>query len=394
MAVVENLTPETYKEHFDALNEAMEAGQEAIDAATALETKNDNHNDKLTSEGEGSYEDYVDTDGFEELETVVLEIDEKISGDGIFASMEEIADYNVKLDKAYTKMMSGKVNFSEATKDKPVDATNLIMCPSFQSKKFNADKNEWEDVRAADGWVNASIEDGPSSKVTSALNYEMFNDSSEIHQTLYNMPAGYYRVVYNGFYRGGDMVPAALTRRDSTEEVLNAEVYLEGKESKWTNKLASIFDNVREYKYDSSDAVLADSLFPDMPDLLYHCIVNQVAGAKLAFEDGAYEGNFSFRVEEGEEPILGVRKTGKITNDWTCFDNFHLYYLGDGDANKPDDFVSSVEEAVADGKATVVSSAWYTINGVRVAEPKQRGIYIRQDKMSDGTTKSVKVMVR
>lgn len=139
--------------------------------------------------------------------------------------MEEIADYNVKLDKAYTKMMSGKVNFSEATKDKPVDATNLIMCPSFQSKKFNADKNEWEDVRAADGWVNASIEDGPSSKVTSALNYEMFNDSSEIHQTLYNMPAGYYRVVYNGFYRGGDMVPAALTRRDSTEEVLNAEVY-------------------------------------------------------------------------------------------------------------------------------------------------------------------------
>lgn len=65
------------------MNEAMEAGQEAIDAATALETKNDNHNDKLTSEGEGSYEDYVDTDGFEELETVVLEIDEKISGDGI-----------------------------------------------------------------------------------------------------------------------------------------------------------------------------------------------------------------------------------------------------------------------------------------------------------------------
>ncbi len=63
------------------------------------------------------------------------------------------------------------------------------------------------------------------------------------------MPAGYYRLVYNGFYRGGDITPAALTRRDSTEEVLNAEVYLEGKESKWNNKLASIFDNVQEYKY-------------------------------------------------------------------------------------------------------------------------------------------------
>ena len=393
-AVVDNLTPETYKEHSEALNAAMEIGQEAIDAATALETKNDNHADKLGSSGEGSYEDYADTEGYAELDDVVLEIDEKISGDGIFASMEEIADYNVKLDKAYTKMMSGKVNFSEATKDKPVDATNLIMCPSFQSKKFNADKNEWEDVRAADGWVNASIEDGPSSKVTSALNYEMFNDSSEIHQTLYNMPAGYYRVVYNGFYRAGGYIDAAVARRDNESETLNAEVYLKGKETNWTNKLASIFDNVKEYKYDSGDVVLPDSLFPDMTDLLYHCIVNGVNGAKAAFEDGAYEGNFSFRVEEGEEPVLGVRKTGKITNDWTCFDNFKLLYYGDGDANKPDDFVSSVEETVADGKATVVSSAWYTINGVRVAEPKQRGIYIRQDKMSDGTTRSLKVMVR
>ena len=393
-AVVDNLTPETYKEHSEALNAAMEAGQEAIDAATALETKNDNHADKLGSSGEGSYEDYADTEGYAELDDVVLEIDEKISGDGIFASMEEIADYNVKLDKAYTKMMSGKVNFSEATKDKPVDATNLIMCPSFQSKKFNADKNEWEDVRAADGWVNASIEDGPSSKVTSALNYEMFNDSSEIHQTLYNMPAGYYRVVYNGFYRAGGYIDAAVARRDNESETLNAEVYLKGKETNWTNKLASIFDNVREYKYTTGDVVLPDSLFPDKTDLLYHCIVNGVNGAKAAFEDGAYEGNFSFRVEEGEEPVLGVRKTGKITNDWTCFDNFKLLYYGDGDANKPDDFVSSVEETVADGKATVVSSTWYTINGVRVAEPKQRGIYIRQDKMSDGTTKSVKVMVR
>ena len=393
-AVVDNLTPETYKEHSEALNAAMEAGQEAIDAATALETKNDNHADKLGSSGEGSYEDYADTEGYAELDDVVLEVDEKISGDGIFASMEEIADYNVKLDKAYTKMMSGKVNFSEATKDKPVDATNLIMCPSFQSKKFNADKNEWEDVRAADGWVNASIEDGPSSKVTSALNYEMFNDSSEIHQTLYNMPAGYYRVVYNGFYRAGGYIDAAVARRDNESETLNAEVYLKGKETNWTNKLASIFDNVKEYKYDSGDVVLPDSLFPDMTDLLYHCIVNGVNGAKAAFEDGAYEGNFSFRVEEGEEPVLGVRKTGKITNDWTCFDNFKLLYYGDGDANKPDDFVSSVEETVADGKATVVSSAWYTINGVRVAEPKQRGIYIRQDKMSDGTTRSLKVMVR
>ena len=388
------LTLEIYTEQVDALNAAIKAGNEAITAAAALETKYDTHQDKVSGTGEGSYEDYVDTEGYEELADVLVEIDDKINGEGIFASMAEIDDYNTKLDRAYSKMMSGGIDFSTASKDTPVDATNLIINPSFQKRTYDESAGEWKDERNAEGWVNASIEDASSSKVTSALNYEMFSDSSEIHQTLYNMPAGYYRVVYNGFYRAGGYIDAAVARRDNESETLNAEVYLKGKETNWTNKLASIFDNVKEYKYDSGDVVLPDSLFPDMTDLLYHCIVNGVNGAKAAFEDGAYEGNFSFRVEEGEEPVLGVRKTGKITNDWTCFDNFKLLYYGDGDANKPDDFVSSVEETVADGKATVVSSAWYTINGVRVAEPKQRGIYIRQDKMSDGTTKSVKVMVR
>ena len=388
------LTLEIYTEQVDALNAAIKAGNEAITAAAALETKYDTHQDKVSGTGEGSYEDYVDTEGYEELADVLVEIDDKINGEGIFASMAEIDDYNTKLDRAYSKMMSGGIDFSTASKDTPVDATNLIINPSFQKRTYDESAGEWKDERNAEGWVNASIEDASSSKVTSALNYEMFSDSSEIHQTLYNMPAGYYRVVYNGFYRAGGYMDAAVARRDNESETLNAEVYLKGKETNWTNKLASIFDNVKEYKYDSGDVVLPDSLFPDMTDLLYHCIVNGVNGAKAAFEDGAYEGNFSFRVEDGEEPVLGVRKTGKITNDWTCFDNFKLLYYGDGDANKPDDFVSSVEETVADGKATVVSSAWYTINGVRVAEPKQRGIYIRQDKMSDGTTKSVKVMVR
>ena len=388
------LTLEIYTEQVDALNAAIKAGNEAITAAAALETKYDTHQDKVSGTGEGSYEDYVDTEGYEELADVLVEIDDKINGEGIFASMAEIDDYNTKLDRAYSKMMSGGIDFSTASKDTPVDATNLIINPSFQKRTYDESAGEWKDERNAEGWVNASIEDASSSKVTSALNYEMFSDSSEIHQTLYNMPAGYYRVVYNGFYRAGGYIDAAVARRDNEKETLNAEVYLKGKESNWTNKLASIFDNVKEYKYDSGDVVLPDSLFPDKTELLYHCIVNGVNGAKAAFEDGAYEGNFSFRVEEGEEPVLGVRKTGKITNDWTCFDNFKLLYYGEGDANKPDDFVSSVEETVADGKATVVSSAWYTINGVRVAEPKQRGIYIRQDKMSDGTTRSLKVMVR
>ena len=391
-AVSEGFTLEVYNEQVAGLNAAIKAGQEAIDAATALEKRNDNHNDKLTSVGEESYDAYVDTDGFAELEKVVLEIEGKISGEGIFASMEEIDDYNAKINKAYTKMVSGVIDFSTASKDAPVDATGLIITPGFQTRTFNETTQVWEDASSSDGWT------ATGGTATSGLNYEIFNDTAGIHQKLYNMPAGYYRLVYNGFYRAGDITPAALSRREGVEP-LNAQVYLDGNESKWNKKLVSIFENLSEYKYTTDDKAVADTLLtPEDEGMLYHFIINGVSGAKIVFEEGKYEGDFSFRVEEGEEPVLGVRKTGKITNDWTCFDNFKLLYYGDGDANKPDDIDdaldTNIDEVVTDGKATVVSSAWYTINGVRVAEPKQRGIYIRQDKMSDGTTKAVKVMVR
>ena len=122
-----DLTLEVYTKQVAALNAAIKAGQEAVNAATALETKSDNHNEKLTSDGEGSYVDYVDTEGFNELENVVMEIMEKTDAEGLFASMDEIDDYNTKLDRAYSKMVSGGIDFSTASKDEPVDATKLII---------------------------------------------------------------------------------------------------------------------------------------------------------------------------------------------------------------------------------------------------------------------------
>ena len=82
---------------------------------------------------------------------------------------------------------------------------------------------------------------------------------------------------------------------------------------------------------------MADTLLPDMADMVYRVIVNDVAGADVAFKKGEYEAGFSFQVAEGEEPILGMRKMVKVQNDWACIDNFRLYYLGAGDANRPDD---------------------------------------------------------
>ena len=402
-AAAGDMTPEVYAAQTEALNAAMEAEREAVTAAADLEAKAEDHDEKLQYTGAypeyGYLENYGDTEGFEELEILVFEIlDTKIAEAGAFASMQEIEDYSARLDVAYTKMTSGLYDYSTASKDAALDVTGLINTPSFQKKGFNTN-DELVDVAACDGWVGASLNGSDASKVTGAFNYEMFGsdacaEDASVAQTLHNAPAGYYRLVVNGFYRAGGYVDAALARRDSAESQF-AELFVEsGAENKWSKALPSIFEDVREFtKYDG-DVMLADTLLPDMADMAYRIIVNGVTGANSAFEAGSYELSLSFRVAEGEEPVIGIRKTGKITNDWTCFDNFRLYYLGDGDANRPDDFTDDVEDVIGEGTAEVVGTTWATLNGMKIAEPKQGGIYIRIDKMSDGTTKATKVLVK
>ena len=378
-AMGKELTLETYTKNKTALNEAIEVGQAALDAAAAFETL---VTEQVNNFDTGVYDDYsgAEYDAFQDL---LLDKMQPVLES--LESVEQIEGYTVEINKAYAKMVASVIETSTATLDTPGEMTSLIQSPSFSTKA----ENGVDEVGTIKGWSTNG-----NQNASGALNYEFWQvEGADIHQTLYALPKGYYRLTYNGFYRAGGFIAAGVAHRDSID-ARNGEVYLESGEGKWTEKLASIFDNINEYKYSSGDVVLPDSLFPASTKL-YNCMVNDVTGADLAFKDGKYEGTFSFYVSEAGQPtLLGVRKTAHLGDDWLCFDNFKLLYYGDGDTNKPDDFVSSVEEAVADGKATVVSSAWYTINGVRVAEPKQRGIYIRQDKMSDGTTQSVKVMVR
>ena len=71
-SAVGELTPEVYKEQTESLNAAIKFGQESMDAAAALETKVTAHDAKLSGNGEASYEEYSDTEGYEELYDLTL----------------------------------------------------------------------------------------------------------------------------------------------------------------------------------------------------------------------------------------------------------------------------------------------------------------------------------
>ena len=397
-AVSGTLTEETYQSNTEALNEAMADFRDALAAAAALETKATNHDAKMMASGENSYEQYADTEGYDELadltEKILVEyVDEMMD----FESVAQIEQFSTDLDKAYSKMVTADFDGTGASLEDAVDATVFIINPSFSVETVGEDGKTTE-TTSADGWTAT---DGTA---TRCMNYEFYGGDSEdkkmaddanIKQTLYNMPAGYYRLMWNGFYRSAGTQDAAEARLERVnaglEEEINAEVFVDNGENHWSQKLASIFDEVAERRYEGNGVILSDTLFPDKPEQIYYVVPDQVEGVRGMFNEGLYEGNLVFHVAEGETPTIGVRKTKTNLVDWTCFDNFRLEYYGE---NQPDDFVSSVEEAVAEGTAEVVATQWFTINGVRVDEPKQRGIYIRQDILADGSKKAVKVMVK
>ncbi len=326
-AVSDTLTEETYLSNTEALNKAMANFNDAIAAAAALEAKATNHDAKMMASGENSYEQYAGTEGYDELadltKGILIDYVDQMMD---FESVAQIEQFSTDLDKAYSKMVTADFDGTGASLEDAADATVFIINPSFSVETVDEDGKTTE-TASADGWT------ATGGTATSALNYEIFDDSCEIRQTLYNLPAGSYRLIWNGFYRAGDYDPAAENRVENDfTEPQNAEVFVDNGENHWSQKLASIFDGVTSRKYDGSDVVLSSDLFPDKEAQIYYVIPNNVAGAQARFDEGMYEGSLEFFVAEGDEPTIGVRKTGHITYDWTSFDNFRLEYLGIPDA--------------------------------------------------------------
>lgn len=136
---------------------------------------------------------------------------------------------------------------------------------------------------------------------------EHYNKTFDTYQELDNMPAGRYLLTAQGFYRYGSIDNARTARLNGTEK-LQASLYLNDKETPFM----SLYDASAPYTF-------SPYTYPD-----------GVSGADKAFNtDKAYKEN-SVEYTLATEGTLrtGIRKTASTSADWTCFDNFRLYYLG------------------------------------------------------------------
>ena len=337
----------------------------------------------LQANSEGEDLTNYDPDKVDELDAVVGDQTDYVDGYAYYADIAAASQAMTDMNDAYGAMVKSAIDFTTASKDEPVDVSALLRNPRLQKVVNGVDQSSHEYWEHNPALTNENA--------TADSLFEYFNTKEfDFHQTVYNMPQGYYTLSVSSFYRYGDMIPAGVARRDGEEELF-AQVYATTATDDYSTSIVSIYEHVMTAKFTNSSAVLPDSLFTYMEPQAYYCVANRVDDANVAFNMGFYRNEVSFYVAEGGFAQMGIRKADGVTNDWCPFDDFVLVYLGDGEENNPG---VGVEDVISENAANVVATEWYTIDGMQVSEPKKGGIYIRVNKMSDGSKKAMKVMVK
>lgn len=198
------------------------------------------------------------------------------------------------------------------------------------------------------------------------------NNSFNFYQTLKGLAEGYYQIRVQSFYRAG----AAQANADSltAERTYGQNVKLYAKTE--SGEVATSVKNILQREDEEGSLETGQSATGGETVVKYagedeFYIPNDMTSFCEYTEIGIYWNEVKVHLNAGETLTLGLFKDTHIDNDWTIFNNFELYYLGNDEAP---DAINAVE--VNGEKA---SAAIYNLAGQRVAKAV-KGLYIMDGK--------------
>ena len=263
------------------------------------------------------------------------------------------------------------VDMANASDANPVECTTVIVNPAY----VEGNDNGWTGGAA----VNATANDA-----------EKFNTNFNYFQLLQGLPAGTYKVSVQGFFRYGSAKNDYDTFIADPTANNNSFLYAAAGEdtvSVALHRLASqalVMEGISDgWVYANEESFLA--------------VPNSMATGADAFQTPGADGtplyaNNNVIVKVGEEGklVIGLKKDVQVTDDWTLWTNWQLFYYGNNSALEPSGNPLSIDEMNGVG---VVSAEIFTVNGTRTST-LQRGINIVRETLSDGTVRMKKVTVK
>ena len=173
-----------------------------------------------------------------------------------------------------------------ATAEHPFDMTSMVNDPSFS-------RNVYADTQSNSNktlfWNGTPAKGGPNTNFCA----EVFNKKVDVYQTIEGLPAGWYEVTAQGFYRHGQTADAAT-------DTVPVTFYANG----------------------------ASTPFKSILDTELATVPNDLSTASSAFAGGEYcLDTLKVAVGADGKLTIGFKKDEEVDQDWTCFDNVRLYYV-------------------------------------------------------------------
>lgn len=342
-----------------------------------------------------------------------------------FATVEKLDEFKLALGVPYNKAKFAAEGIDKATLTNPVEATFLLINPSF-------------DEGPSKGWATENTGAATNNEYSyddagKRTNAELWNrDKFTFSQTVNGLPAGTYELRVRALYRnaggpgndGRKAYEAAESEEDYPDN--NAVLFAKSSNNEWRKAVKSIYslkatensftqcgtawevDEVDGTSYATTihymngtideadqkegvtytghdegayplDARIATGEVDDesLEELVYYYPASmQGFYAACKKDPKAYANSLTFYLSEEGNVEIGIRKLAAIGNDWVIMDDWQLFYLGKEAPTAIDEVAEAAEGAVE----------YYSVNGVKFDAPQQ-GINIV--KYADGTTKKV-----
>ena len=257
-----------------------------------------------------------------------LTVENSLGADKFVATQIDAADLLVK-DNATNKALDGMISTLQKAMDSYV--AGLMTTENEVTSKM---KNPNFTTMQTTGWQGST----PSLEHNVG---EFFNTNFDMYQTIANLQPGKYLISVQAFYRNGAHAVAYPKHQNGTEQLL-ARLYVGSRYTLIRSVYDQTFSNGSWNNY-LDNREQAEKAFNSSPTTFANYLVATVG------ENGRLR--------------IGMKKSTTIQYDWTCFNNFRVFFI-------PQTEDTGIEEL------SVKSEEWSEVNG--------KSIYDLQGKMVNG----------
>ena len=158
-------------------------------------------------------------------------------------------------------------------------------------------------------------------------NAEHYNKNYDTYQHITGLLSGKYRVSVNAFYRMGSASnDYSLYASKNYSSSQHAKLYAKSSAGEKMVSIVPISSAALENSLGGKHAEVSSNSGWWWNTTYY--IPDNMEAAHYWFEAGHYSNKLECEVKEDGKLTIGIRKSSKINNDWTCLDNWKLEFWG------------------------------------------------------------------